>query len=86
MKANHAQIRALLTPEQQQKFDAMPRPGRGPRRWNGPGGESSALLRRQRPASASSSCRRQHLNRKTFGDALPRAIKTRRGAFRPAAV
>ncbi len=24
-------LRALLTPEQQQKFDAMPRPGRGPR-------------------------------------------------------
>jgi Spy/CpxP family protein refolding chaperone len=31
MKDSQAQIRALLTPEQQQKFDAMPRPARGPR-------------------------------------------------------
>ena len=40
MKAGHDQIRALLTPDQQQKFDAMPRPGfgRGPR-GEGPGGE-----------------------------------------------
>jgi len=34
-----AQIRVLLTPEQQQKLDAMPRPGRGPR-GDGPGDES----------------------------------------------
>jgi Spy/CpxP family protein refolding chaperone len=27
--AEHDQIRALLTPEQQTKFDAMPQPGRG---------------------------------------------------------
>jgi len=32
-KATHDEIRALLTPEQQKKFDAMPAPGRG-----GPGG------------------------------------------------
>jgi len=40
MKAGHDQIRALLTPDQQQKFDAMPRPGfgRGPR-GEGPRGE-----------------------------------------------
>jgi Spy/CpxP family protein refolding chaperone len=31
MKDSQAQIRALLTPEQQQKFDTMPRPARGPR-------------------------------------------------------
>jgi periplasmic protein CpxP/Spy len=37
MKASRDQIRALLTPEQQQKFDAMPRPGRGPR-GEGPAG------------------------------------------------
>jgi len=39
MKASHDQIRALLTPDQQQKFDAMPRPGfgRGPR-GEGPAG------------------------------------------------
>ena len=30
MKSSQAMIRALLTPEQQQKFDTMPRPGRGP--------------------------------------------------------
>jgi Spy/CpxP family protein refolding chaperone len=34
-----AQIRALLTPEQQKKLDAMPRPGRGPR-GEGRGGDS----------------------------------------------
>ncbi len=32
-------LRAVLTPEQQQKFDAMPRPGRGPR-GEGPGGDA----------------------------------------------
>lgn len=32
-----AQIRALLTPEQQEKFDAMPRPGPGRRRHDGDG-------------------------------------------------
>ena len=37
MKETQGQIRALLTPEQQEKFDAMPRPGRGPR-GEGPGG------------------------------------------------
>lgn len=36
-KDSMAQVRALLTPEQQQKFDVMPRPGRGPR-GEGPGG------------------------------------------------
>lgn len=39
MNATQAKIRALLTPEQQKKFDAMPRPG-----WNGrnrgPGSEN----------------------------------------------
>jgi len=29
MKATHAQVRAVLTPEQQKIFDAMPPPGRG---------------------------------------------------------
>lgn len=39
-KASQDQIRAQLTPDQQQKFDAMPRPGfgRGPR-GEGAGGE-----------------------------------------------
>ena len=36
MKGTDARIRALLTPEQQTKFDAMPRPGRGGRD-GGPG-------------------------------------------------
>lgn len=39
MKDIQARVRAILTPEQQTKFDAMPRPGRGPR-GEGPGGES----------------------------------------------
>jgi protein CpxP len=34
-----ARVRAMLTPEQQTTFDAMPRPGRGPR-GEGPAGES----------------------------------------------
>ena len=34
MKATHDQVRALLTPEQQKIFDAMPPPGRG---RHGPG-------------------------------------------------
>lgn len=34
--STQAKIRALLTPEQQKKFDAMPRPGRGGRN-GGPG-------------------------------------------------
>jgi len=37
MKSTHDQIRALLTPDQQQKFDAMPRRGRG-MRGEGPAG------------------------------------------------
>ena len=28
-KSTHDQIRALLTPDQQKTFDAMPKPGRG---------------------------------------------------------
>jgi Spy/CpxP family protein refolding chaperone len=38
MKDIQTRVRAILTPEQQTKFDAMPRPGRGPR-GEGPGGE-----------------------------------------------
>jgi Spy/CpxP family protein refolding chaperone len=34
MKATHNQVRAVLTPEQQKIFDAMPPPGRG---HHGPG-------------------------------------------------
>jgi periplasmic protein CpxP/Spy len=38
-KATNDAIKALLTPEQQTKFDALPRPGRGgPRGPGGPGG------------------------------------------------
>jgi hypothetical protein len=39
-KASHDEIRALLTPDQQKKFDSMPPPGpgRGGRRDGGPGG------------------------------------------------
>ncbi len=37
MKDTRAKIRAILTPEQQQKFDNMPMMGRGPR-GRGPGG------------------------------------------------
>jgi Spy/CpxP family protein refolding chaperone len=38
-KATQDGIKALLTPEQQTKFDAMPQPGRGgPRGPGGPGG------------------------------------------------
>ena len=33
---SRTRARAVLTPEQQQKFDALPRPGRGPR-GEGPG-------------------------------------------------
>ena len=36
MNGTQAKIRALLTPEQQTKFDAMPRPGKGGRN-DGPG-------------------------------------------------
>jgi periplasmic protein CpxP/Spy len=36
MNGTQAKVRALLTPEQQTKFDAMPRPGRGSRN-GGPG-------------------------------------------------
>ena len=32
MKAVHDQVRAVLTPEQQTKFDAMPKPGRAARK------------------------------------------------------
>lgn len=41
-KAKHDQIRALLTADQQKKFDAMPPPGpgRGGSRGGGPGGPS----------------------------------------------
>jgi Spy/CpxP family protein refolding chaperone len=38
MKDSQTRIRALLTPEQQQKFDAMPRPERGPRDRGASGG------------------------------------------------
>jgi periplasmic protein CpxP/Spy len=38
IKDSQARIRALLTPEQQQKFDAMPRPGRGPKDRGAGGG------------------------------------------------
>jgi Spy/CpxP family protein refolding chaperone len=38
-KATHDAIRAILTPDQQKTFDAMPPPGRGPRgNRNGGGG------------------------------------------------
>jgi protein CpxP len=38
MKATHDEIRALLTPEQQTKFDAMPQPGRRGQGGGGGGG------------------------------------------------
>lgn len=31
MQSTNAKVREVLTPDQQTKFDAMPRPGRGPR-------------------------------------------------------
>jgi len=37
-KESETKVRALLTPEQQQKFDAMPRPGPGRRGWGDHGG------------------------------------------------
>lgn len=40
MAATREKIRAVLTPEQMKKFDAMPAPGRGgPGGQGGPGGE-----------------------------------------------
>jgi hypothetical protein len=38
-KTAHDQIRALLTDDQQKKFDAMPAPGPGGRRGPGGGGQ-----------------------------------------------